>query len=169
MMSTRARVRDPICGMELDPDEAAARRSRDGVERFFCSIGCAEAFDAGVAETAPIQHATYHLRGLDCATCAATVERSLSALPGVGHVAADVVGGTVSVEFELDHMPEADLRQVIQTAGFEVVAAAEAEQPGGAEAEARRREYRTLQAHPISKSSRSSSSSRSPHASICEK
>ena len=139
-MSTRARVRDPICGMELDPDRAVERRSRDGVEHYFCSAGCAQAFDG----EPPVQRTTYHVSGLDCASCAAGVERTLAALPGVGRVAADAVGGTVTVEFEPDHLPEVDLRQAIESAGLQVGAEAEADKPGAAEEEARRREYRTL-------------------------
>ena len=40
-------VRDPICGMEVDPAAAAAHRAGDGVTYFFCSLHCAERFDRG--------------------------------------------------------------------------------------------------------------------------
>jgi Cu+-exporting ATPase len=142
VMNTKARVRDPICGMELDPDQAAERRSRGGVELFFCSKGCAEAIDAQAPAAAPVERARYHVAGLDCGTCAVSLERSLSALPGVGSVSADAVGGTVSVAFEPGHVPEARLRQAIEAAGFQV--GSEADQPGDAEEESRRREYLTL-------------------------
>jgi putative ABC transport system ATP-binding protein len=38
--SERALVRDPICGMEVDPDRAAARATVDGVDYWFCAEGC---------------------------------------------------------------------------------------------------------------------------------
>jgi YHS domain-containing protein/uncharacterized membrane protein YraQ (UPF0718 family) len=37
---------DPVCGMTVDPATAAAIRSHDGRNYFFCAAGCAEAFDA---------------------------------------------------------------------------------------------------------------------------
>ena len=38
--------RDPICQMVVDPAHAAAQRTAEGVEIYFCSVGCAAAFDA---------------------------------------------------------------------------------------------------------------------------
>jgi YHS domain-containing protein/uncharacterized membrane protein YraQ (UPF0718 family) len=41
-----ARVVDSVCGMTVDPATAAAQRSHEGVDYWFCSQGCAETFDA---------------------------------------------------------------------------------------------------------------------------
>jgi Cu+-exporting ATPase len=49
-------VRDPICGMTVDP-ATALRAERDGQEFFFCSEGCRQAFLAGKNESA---HACCH-------------------------------------------------------------------------------------------------------------
>ena len=37
---------DPVCGMELGPDEIAASLSLEGVERAFCSEACLRKFVA---------------------------------------------------------------------------------------------------------------------------
>jgi YHS domain-containing protein len=37
---------DPVCGMDVDPATAAAIRSYEGRNYFFCATGCAETFDA---------------------------------------------------------------------------------------------------------------------------
>ena len=37
---------DPVCGMTVDPATAAAARTRDGVDYFFCTPGCADKFEA---------------------------------------------------------------------------------------------------------------------------
>jgi P-type Cu+ transporter len=37
-------VKDPVCGMMIDPKSAAAKESHDGKEFYFCSVGCAETF-----------------------------------------------------------------------------------------------------------------------------
>ena len=140
-MSTTALVRDPICGMEVDPSRAPESRGRDGVAYYFCSAACAERFDAR-APAAAREHASYSVAGLDCASCAASVERSLKDLPGVGRVAADLGRRTVQVEYEPAHLPEARLRQAIERAGFAVTSVGE--EPDGAEDASREREYRTL-------------------------
>lgn len=139
-MSTKARVRDPICGIEVHPAPAAKRRGREGVDYYqSCSADCAEGFDGQSPSAGPMERPTYTLAGLDCA---ASVERSLGVVPGVGRVAADLGRRTVTVEYEPAHLPEARLRQAIEGAGFAVTGAAE--EPGDAEDAAREREYRTL-------------------------
>jgi YHS domain-containing protein/uncharacterized membrane protein YraQ (UPF0718 family) len=39
-------AKDPVCGMTVDPATAAAVRSYEGRNYFFCATGCAEAFEA---------------------------------------------------------------------------------------------------------------------------
>lgn len=38
-------ARDPVCGMHVDEETAAARREHDGVTHYFCSVGCMQRFD----------------------------------------------------------------------------------------------------------------------------
>jgi len=38
-------VKDPVCGMMIDPAKAAAKRTFDGKDYSFCAQGCARAFD----------------------------------------------------------------------------------------------------------------------------
>jgi uncharacterized protein (TIGR00725 family) len=47
--------RDPICGMPIHSEQAAAKRTRGGQQYFFCSLQCAARFDDDrhSAETAP--------------------------------------------------------------------------------------------------------------------
>ena len=39
-------VRDPVCGMQIDPAKAAATRVLKGQTFHFCSPGCAKSFEA---------------------------------------------------------------------------------------------------------------------------
>ena len=39
-------VTDPVCGMTVDPGTAPARRGTGPDAAYFCSAGCAAAFDA---------------------------------------------------------------------------------------------------------------------------
>jgi uncharacterized protein (TIGR00725 family) len=51
--SKPGRIRDPVCGMCLVPESAAARRTVDGEVYLFCSLACVERFDAEPLEFAP--------------------------------------------------------------------------------------------------------------------
>jgi len=46
-------VTDPVCGMSVDPETAAAHTQHDGHEVFFCSTGCRDRFVADPAAYAP--------------------------------------------------------------------------------------------------------------------
>ena len=39
-------VKDPVCGMEIDPKTAFATREHEGQTFYFCSQDCADKFDA---------------------------------------------------------------------------------------------------------------------------
>ncbi len=39
-------VRDPVCGMEIDPKTAHATREHAGQTFYFCSKSCMDKFDA---------------------------------------------------------------------------------------------------------------------------
>ncbi len=38
------RVKDPVCGMEIEPSQAAAREDHEGQTFYFCSHGCHDTF-----------------------------------------------------------------------------------------------------------------------------
>ncbi len=40
------KVKDPVCGMTIDPKTAAATRVHEGTTYYFCSPGCAKAFES---------------------------------------------------------------------------------------------------------------------------
>ncbi len=37
---------DPVCGMEVHPDTAAAKTCYNGIQIYFCSESCKEAFES---------------------------------------------------------------------------------------------------------------------------
>jgi len=39
-------AKDPVCGMEVDPQKAAAQSSYKGQVIYFCALGCKAKFDA---------------------------------------------------------------------------------------------------------------------------
>ncbi|MGA2478980.1 MAG: YHS domain-containing protein [Spirochaetia bacterium] len=46
MAATAEKVKDPVCGMMIDPATAAAKRTFNGKDYFFCAQGCAKTFDS---------------------------------------------------------------------------------------------------------------------------
>jgi len=43
---TKQQFIDPVCGMTVDPNTAAAKICHNGVQIYFCADGCKEAFEA---------------------------------------------------------------------------------------------------------------------------
>ena len=39
-------VKDPVCGMEIDPASAAGSSEYEGQTHYFCNLNCKESFDA---------------------------------------------------------------------------------------------------------------------------
>jgi len=50
MSADAALVKDVVCGMMIDPTTAAAKRTYDGRDFYFCGKGCAAAFDSNPEE-----------------------------------------------------------------------------------------------------------------------
>lgn len=49
-----ATVTDPVCGMEIDEDSAAATADYEGTTYYFCSQGCRRRFEEDPARYASV-------------------------------------------------------------------------------------------------------------------
>jgi Cu+-exporting ATPase len=67
-----------------------------------------------------LQTATIPVGGMTCANCARSVERKLSANPGVSSARVDLAGGTATVEFDAGRTELPDLLRAIQQLGYTV-------------------------------------------------
>ena len=127
-------VKDPVCGMEVEPRQAAARREYRGQTFFFCSEDDASKFDAEPARYAPaIPSATTGV-GADVpprvritlsvsptsSSGGPALVQSLKALPGVSRARVNVRGGRVAVDYDPSQVTTADLVEAIRAAGFGV-------------------------------------------------
>src|SRR5690348_3363776 len=70
ILGSAPRVKDPVCGMTVDPQKAAAKREHGGKTYFFCSTRCGERFERepekflaapGTAGMEGTSHATEHI------------------------------------------------------------------------------------------------------------
>ena len=59
------RVTDPVCGMDIDPETAAASRDRNGIRYWFCSPACANHFDADPVVQSRPEHPAVPFRRAD--------------------------------------------------------------------------------------------------------
>lgn len=46
MAQETKKVKDPVCGMWIEPEKAAAKSEYDGDTYYFCAEGCKKQFDA---------------------------------------------------------------------------------------------------------------------------
>ena len=51
----QAEARDPVCGMKVDPAQAATSIEHQGSTIYFCSQGCAAKFRAAPEKYAPVK------------------------------------------------------------------------------------------------------------------
>jgi Cu+-exporting ATPase len=129
---------DPVCGMAVEPSDAAATASHGGKTYYFCSVGCRDKFVAdpgkyleggaepmATGETAETKQTggTVRLRipvgGMTCASCVETVERGLSRLEGVENVTANFANDTVIVSYLPDRIAPERIAGEIKSLGYE--------------------------------------------------
>jgi Cu+-exporting ATPase len=143
------KVKDPICGMDIDPAAAAAKRSINGSDYYFCSDHCAATFDAdphqymhgAVSEAAPaaveksvVGSATtgYNpelkgpvqvdlpIAGLTCTSCVTTVKRSLEGVSGVEQAHVNFSLSKAHVTYNPDRTNVGSLVGAVKKAGYNV-------------------------------------------------
>lgn len=142
-------IKDPVCGMEVTPETAAAQRDHMGQTFYFCSTHCADAFDADphkYAHAAPAQAAAAKavvgsattgfnpdlngplqielpIAGLTCSTCVTTVERGLQDVPGVSDVQVNFSLDKAHVTYDPAQSDVSELVSAVKKSGYQVGAA----------------------------------------------
>ncbi len=54
-------VKDPVCGMDVDPKTAVNKSEYKGQAYYFCSAGCKKDFDKNPEEyVKPAEHSQHH-------------------------------------------------------------------------------------------------------------
>src|SRR3990170_6686140 len=125
----RASVRDPVCGMDIDPARAADTETRDGATTYFCSKSCGEQFRlnpdrflSGDGAAAPatvspeaepgrearpapggdgqLETIVLPVAGMTCASCVMKVEKALERLPGVVGARVNLAVGSAGVDYD---------------------------------------------------------------------
>ena len=134
---------DPVCNMEVDPDEAAAKSEYKGETYYFCNPGCKEKFDAdpekylGEEEEPEVpeeEHAAepperepgelrtieLPVSGMHCASCAGAIEKSVGKVDGVADANVNFATETAHVEYDPEKASRQDLVEAVRDAGYDV-------------------------------------------------
>jgi Cu+-exporting ATPase len=159
---------DPVCGMTVEPTEAAARSEHEGQTYYFCSVHCRRSFDEDpaaflkgtgdraeaeanpAAETAPVAHASARagataslaIGGMSCQSCALSIAKALRGLEGVRSARVSYATNSATVEYDPDRVRAGDLVAAVEGVGYSAAALAEGAREDDSEAEmflARRR------------------------------
>ena len=144
--------RDPVCGMEVDPESAAGRSEYEGRTYYFCNRACKKKFDAdprkwlgGEAEpepkaqatpqtaAAPAGAVTLRITGMHCAACARTIGKALQAVNGVSAASVNFATEKAAVTCDPQLVAREELVRAVEDAGYGV--AGDEEGAAGAEAE----------------------------------
>jgi len=129
---------DPVCGMKVNPDTAAASSEHDGVTYYFCAPGCQRAFardpsaflggkaracrdDARADAANAVCDLT--IEGMHCASCVRSVEKALLALPGVSDASVNLATREARVHYDTQSVDAAALVGAVVSAGYQAALA----------------------------------------------
>jgi Cu+-exporting ATPase len=149
--------------MDVRKEEAAGVSEYRGEKYYFCSGHCKKSFAADperylTAVPAPqpmpirpaspedVDHADLPVLGMNCATCAATIERSVLALPGVVKTAVNLASGKVRVDYLSSGVDLQRIRKAIESAGYRVMDLPDGAAGVDTEKLLREKEYKTTRA-----------------------
>ena len=137
-------IRDPVCGMEIEEEQAVGQRTFDGKTYSFCSEQCQSQFDAapekyaeperreegksdaasdhtaltGFREDASFLNVDLPIIGMDCPTCAVTIEKAITSLPGVKAASVNAATEKAHVEYDARTVQIQDLTEAVRKTGY---------------------------------------------------
>ncbi|MBW2107764.1 MAG: heavy metal translocating P-type ATPase [Deltaproteobacteria bacterium] len=136
---------DPVCGMEVDPGNAAATTRYQGKTYYFCAKGCKEKFEQapqdyltrtveavpkapghhGTTPSVPSSTDTAHtridlpIRGMSCVSCVVKIEKGLSGIDGVSEAKVNLATERAAIVFNPDRVGADDFVRAIHDLGYE--------------------------------------------------
>ncbi len=126
-------VKDPVCGMEIDPQTAYATREHMGHTYYFDSATCVEQFDAdphkyalagsattGFNSTLPVERIELPIVGLKNSRGVRGLQNALKAIQGAKSVTVNPSSGVSIIEYDPKSVTIPMLSSVVKSAGFSV-------------------------------------------------
>ncbi|MDM7922086.1 MAG: heavy metal translocating P-type ATPase [Pyrinomonadaceae bacterium] len=137
-LHTATPVTDPVCGMQVDPANAAATIVRNGETVHFCSTGCRDKFEAEPEKySEKVSHEMNHassdgervdlpITGMTCAACANRIEKSLAKQPGVKKASVNFATERATITFDPSVTGTDTLKETVRDVGYDVAEEGEA-------------------------------------------
>ncbi|NIN01048.1 MAG: heavy metal translocating P-type ATPase [candidate division Zixibacteria bacterium] len=133
-------LRDPVCGMEVEKEQAVGRSVYNGKEYYFCSKVCKERFDqapkkyvqskvdsrtealqpGGQAEVKTTERVDLPIVGMTCASCAQTIQKGLSGLQGVQKASVNFATSRATIAYDPGQITSHDFISAIRKSGYDV-------------------------------------------------
>ncbi len=124
--------RDPVCGMEIDPQSALAKREHMGQTFYFCSQSCVDQFDkdphlyvmtsatTGFNPEQTLSRIELPVADLPMVRPATKLEAGLLSLNGVDRVTVNAGAGLVQLDYDPQKINLVGLAGAIRSAGYTV-------------------------------------------------
>ncbi len=131
---------DPVCGMTVQKSEAAGTSEYEGKTYYFCNVKCKIKFDGGPAGFLSPKVAAHAMpaasmlaekpskglkkiilpvTGMSCASCAARIEKGLSALSGIHGASVNFAAGTVTISYDPEEVHLSKFVETVRELGYE--------------------------------------------------
>lgn len=126
--------KDPVCGMSVD-DKSGFRSKQDGHEFYFCSSSCKSKFDespekytvpmveskaSNISHSDGTQKMKLSIVGMDCATCAVSIEKQVGNIAGVKKINVNLTTENAFIEYDPSKVNAKQIADSIGTAGYRV-------------------------------------------------
>jgi len=123
-------IRDPVCGMKIEPQDAFAKREHMGQTFYFCSQACVDQFDTephrymttsattGFNPERKLARIELPLSGISPQGSFAPLEAALGALPGVSEAKVNLAAGRADVSYDPARVGLPQLAEAVRVAGF---------------------------------------------------
>jgi len=105
-------VKDPSCGMEVNPITAKFSVKKAGETFYFCSKDCLEKFEHKAVK------AIIPVSGMHCASCVRTIEGALKKVPGVSNAVVNFASSKAYVDYDPNLVSENILKDAINKTGY---------------------------------------------------
>ena len=124
--------RDPVCGMDIEPQSAFAKREHMGQTFYFCSQACVDQFDkdphhyvmtsatTGFNPQMTLTRIELPVSGLPLKEHSTHLESTLRALNGVSEVNVNVTAGRLEVQYDAQKVDVAKLVGAVKSIGFQI-------------------------------------------------
>ena len=125
-------VRDPVCGMSIEPQSAFAKRDHMGQTFYFCSQSCVDQFDkdphrymttsatTGFNPERTLTRVELPVSKLSSNKSDSTLEPNLRALAGVASVKSNLNAGRLELEYDPQQTDLAKIADAVKSSGYQV-------------------------------------------------